>query len=136
MILQLCNIAAGLVLAAPGLKELGQKELFEKIETASTPWKVQFGLITLGLGVIGLLVRVNILPSFLPDLGASFPQSLPAIAIGALLALPRLRAWGVVASFVGKLTPHALPLGLIGVAVGLGSLLFGCIITVVCRVPF
>lgn len=136
MLLQACNIIAGIILAAPGLKSTGQRELWEKIESAAAPWQATFGLITLALGSIGLLVRLGILPAFLPDLGASFPQSLPAIIIGALLALPKLERFPAIAGAVKKLLPQSLPIGLIGVAAGLGSLLFGCFITVFCRVPF
>lgn len=136
MLLQLCNIAAGLVLAAPELKRFGQKELWEKIETSTASWKANLGFVALGLGTLGLLTRLDILPAFIPDLGASFPQSLPALVIGALLALPKLERSPTIAELVKKLLPQALPIGLIGVAAGLGSLLFGCFITVFCRVPF
>lgn len=136
MILQLCNIVAGLVLAAPELKRFGQPDLWEKIIVSTAPWKTGIGYAALGLGAIGLLTRLNILPAFIPDLGASFPQSLPALAIGALLLKEKLGQFPVLARPLQQLAAQTLPLGLAGVAAGLGSLLFGCFITVFCRVPF
>lgn len=136
MLLQLCNIVAGLVVAAPELKRFGQPALWDKIVVSTTPWRIVIGSVTLGLGALGLLTRLNVLPSFIPDLGASFPQSLPALAIGLLLLKEKIGSSSVLTQTIASLAPHSLPLGLTGMAVGLGSLLFGCFITVFCRVPF
>lgn len=137
MILQFLNIAAGFILAVPEFKNhfSTQKELFERISIYTASWKETFGLVTLAFGVIGLLVRLNLLPAFIPELGSSFPQAIPAILIGTVLALPKLERFPTLATHVRKLLPYTFPLGLLGVAVGIGSLLFGCVVPTLCRLP-
>jgi hypothetical protein len=136
MILQIINILAGFLLALPGLKERGAQEWLTTIEAKSAPWKDTLGLLTLVVGIIGLLDRIHLIPWFIPELGSSFPQAIPAILTGALLALPKLERYPVIAAQIKRFTPHVFPLGLLGVAVGLGSLLFGCVVPVFCRLPF
>ncbi len=136
MILQIANIVAGFVLALPGLKNWGGKESLEKIEANVQSMKENIGVITLVLSIIGLVDRMNLISFYIPNLGASYPQAIPAILTGALLALPKLERFPAVANQVKKLLPYTFGLGLLSVAVGLGSLLFGCIIPLFCRVPF
>lgn len=136
MILQLANIASGAVLALPGCKAYLNEETFLRLESALKPWRENIGLVMLVLGLIGLLDRLNILPFYIPEFGSSFPQALPALLTGALLALPKLERYPALAVHIHKLAPYALPLGLISIASGLGSLLFGCVVPTLCRLPF
>lgn len=136
MILQIANIVAGFVLALPGLKNWGGKESLEKIEANVHSMKENIGLVTLVLGLIGLVDRTNIISFHIVDFGSSYPQALPTILTGALLALPKLERFPAIATQVKKLLPYTFGLGLLSMAVGLGSLLFGCIMPLFCRVPF
>lgn len=136
MILQVANIVAGFVLALPGLKDWGGKESLEKIETRVHSMKENIGLVVLILGLIGLVDRLNLISFYIPEFGSSYPQALSAIVSGALLTLPKLERYPVIATQVKKLLPYTFGLGLLSISVGLGSLLFGCFITIFCRVPF
>lgn len=136
MLLQWCNIVAGFVLMLPQLQSHSPARFFDKLADWCLLWQVWLGLITLSLGLLGLCVRGGILPEFIPNLGASFPQSLPAILIGALLALPKLKPYPAIASQIERLIPQAFVIGLVGMLVGTGSLLFGCFISIFCQAPF
>lgn len=100
------------------------------------PIKENIGLVVLVLGLIGLIDRLNLIAFFIPEFGSSYPQAFSAIVSGALLALPKLEHFPALATQIKKLTPYTFGLGLLSMAVGLGSLLFGCIMPLVCRVPF
>lgn len=136
MILQVANIVAGFVLALPGLKDWGGKEHLEKIETRVHSIKENIGLGVLILGLVGLVDRLNLISFFIPEFGSSYPQALSAIISGALLALPKLEGYPILSNQVKKLAPYTFGIGLLSISVGLGSLLFGCFITMFCRVPF
>lgn len=136
MILQVANVVSGLILAAPGLKKYGAQAFLEKVEHETAPLRENIGVITLVLGIIGLIDRMNFISFYIPNFGSSYPQAIPAILSGALLALPKLERYPAVATQVKKLLPYTFGLGLISLASGLGSLLFGCIVPIACHVPF
>jgi len=136
MILQIANIVSGVILAAPGLKEHGGRAFLEKVEHETAPLRENIGVITLVFGIIGLIDRMNFISFYIPNFGSSYPQAIPAILTGALLALPKLERYPAIATQVKKLLPYTFGLGLISLASGLGSLLFGCIMPLVCHVPF
>jgi hypothetical protein len=65
-------------------------------------------------------------------LGSSFPQALPAIAVGLVLGYPLLKQFGFLDGLVGMLSRYKTAIGFIAIACGLGSLLFGCISPIGC----
>lgn len=136
MILQVANIVAGFVLALPWLKDWGSKEQLEKIETRVHSIKENIGLVVLILGIVGLVDRLNFVSFFIPEFGSSYPQALSAIISGSLLALPKLEDYPIISNQVKKLVSYTFGIGLLSISVGLGSLLFGCFITIFCHVPF
>ncbi len=136
MLLQLLNIAMGFVATLPGLQKRGlvqgQRELEEKI----APYVPALGLVGLTVGIIGFLIRVDLLPIFIAPLGASYPQAIPAILLGLLLAAPHFQKYDILGKASDTIKPYTFEIGIIGIASGLGSLLFGCILPVVCQVSF
>ncbi len=92
MILQIANIVSGVVLAAPGLKEHGGRALLEKIEHETAPLRENIGVITLVLGIIGLIDRMNFISFYIPNFGSSYPQAIPAILTGARHREPSKKA--------------------------------------------
>lgn len=133
MVLQVLNIVMGFIAALPGLRE--RKWFKSDLEKKTDSWKAYLGLVGFVLGVLGLLVRMDILPPFTYRLGASYPQTIPAILLGLLLAGSILDKYGFFKAIIRKLEPHAFWLGILGIAVGVGSILFGCVLPVFCGVP-
>ncbi len=131
MIIHVANIAAGALLAAPVLKKYGG-DAAERVLRAATPHLERIGLAHLALGGIALLDRSNIVGLYIGSLGASYPQALAAILIGALLASNLLERFPSIAPLIRALARHRVLLGGLGIAVGLGSLLFGCPWPLVC----
>lgn len=136
MLLQLLNIVMGLLAALPGLQKRGWMQSQTEFEGKISPFVPMIGLVGLVIGVIGLLVRAGLLPIFIYSSGASYPQAIPAILLGILLATPYLQKYDFLKKASAKIQPYAFEIGIIGIACGLGSLLFGCILPVVCHVPF
>lgn len=133
MLLQVLNIAMGFIAALPGLRE---RNWFKSdLEKKTDSWKAYLGLVGLVFGVLGLLVRMDILPPFNYRLGASYPQTIPAILLGLLLAGTILDKYSFLRTITRKLAPHAFWLGILGIVVGLGSILFGCVLPVFCGTP-
>lgn len=133
MLLQVLNIIMGFIAALPGLRT--RKWFKSDLEKKTDGWKAYLGLVGLVLGILGLLVRMDILPPFTYRLGASYPQTIPAILLGLVLAASILDKYSFFRGIIRKLEPHAFWLGLLGIAVGLGSILFGCGLPVFCGVP-
>ncbi len=128
MLIQLVNILSGFLLASPKLKTWAGKHVahVEKAESKLTTFRESIGILALIVGVVALLERLGIIfGMFL--FGASFPQAIPAILSGLLLAPRVARKFSVIADFTAKLEPYAQWIGVLGIAVGLGSLLFGCV---------
>ena len=136
MILQLLNILMGLVAALPGLQKRGLMENQPELAGRITAYAPTLGLIGLTVGIIGFLIRIDLLPIFISPLGASYPQAIPAILLGLLLAAPHFQKYDILGRASARVKPYAFEIGIIGIATGLGSLLFGCILPVFCRVSF
>ncbi|MEK9173922.1 MAG: MotA/TolQ/ExbB proton channel family protein [Patescibacteria group bacterium] len=136
MLLQLLNILMGVVVALPGLQKRGLIQAQTEFEGKISSYVPTLGLIGLVAGVIGFLIRIDLLPIFISSLGASYPQAIPAILLGLLLAAPHFQKYQLLKQVSDKIRPYAFEIGIIGIACGLGSLLFGCILPVVCHVPF
>lgn len=133
MIMQIINIVAGALLAVPKLKEWGLGPVAEQLESWLGGIREQLGLVTLVSGGLALIDRLGVLNIPIPEFGASFPQSLPALAIGILLAVQFSGKYSVLEKVRLALEPHTVWIGLLGMAVGVGSLLFGCFIPQFCR---
>lgn len=133
MVMQILNIVCGSLLAAPKLKEWGLGALTERLEGWLGGIREKLGLATLVLGTLALIDRLGVLSIPIPEFGASFPQSLPALAIGLLLAAQFSEQYSILNKVRQTLEPQADWIGLLGIAVGIGSLLFGCFIPQFCR---
>ncbi len=133
MVMQILNIVAGSLLAAPKLKEWGIGKVVDQWEAWIGGARETIGLVTLVLGLLALIDRLGVLNVPIPEFGSSFPQSLPAIAIGLLLATRFVEKYPTLQNIVRLLVPHSPWIGLIGMSVGIGSLLFGCFVPQFCR---
>lgn len=133
MIMQILNIVCGSLLAAPKLKEWRLGPAAERLEGWFGSMREQFGLTMLVLGTLALIDRLGVLNVPIPEFGASFPQSIPALAIGLLLAARFSEKYPVLTKVRDALAPYTAWIGLLGMAVGVGSLLFGCFIPQFCR---
>ncbi len=124
--MQIVNIGGGALLSSSFIKEKltsqNVNEFFEKVRPYET--KVGVGLVILGL--IALLERLGVFYLGL-NLGSSFPQAIPAIISGLLLGAPYFERFGFLKGLLTTLSSHKTAIGLITVACGLGSILFGCI---------
>ncbi len=134
MIIQVCNIVSGFVLAAPKLADKGIRQQIENLSTKLDKYKIHIGWTTLVIGVTALLNRIGILPLGWSSLGSSYPQSIPAVLIGLVFCAKSFEKYPTLYKFIAWLTSHQFLLGLIGILNGLGSLLFGCWMPVFCTI--
>jgi len=133
MIFQLTNILGGTLLYASHHKKLFVGMPGGEALLRVSPHEDRVGLVVFILGVVALLERVNVLS--LGISGSSFPQALPAILIGLSLGSPLMRHASMV-RIAKTLEPYRSVIGIAGVLSGLGSLLFGCVLPLVCSAPF
>ncbi len=126
MILQTLNIVGGVILASDKIGEAIGKEKVAKIETAVAPYRSKIGIVIFILGILGLIERLSIVYFGIPNFGSSFPQTISAIVIGLLLGAPFFSKFPQVQTLTTKLTPYSSWIGIAAIAVGLGSMLFGC----------
>lgn len=131
--MQILNILCGSLIAAPKLKAWGLGAVMARLESWLGGIREKLGLVTLVLGMLALSDRVGVWNVPIPAFGASFPQSLPAIALGLLLAAPLAEKYPALGKMRQALEPVAVWVGFLGLAVGIGSLLFGCFIPQFCR---
>ena len=132
MIIQIANIGAGFILAAPKVKQYVGKNEIEKFEKVIAPYLNHVGLIELAIGTLALLTRFGITNFHISDFGASFPQAIPAMLMGALIAVGFFDKYPKPQEYIAKLEKYHVELGFLGIAVGVGSLLFGCPWPLVC----
>lgn len=123
MIIQTANIVSGFLLAAPRIKEWGAKEHIEKAESALNKFRGAIGLVELVLGFLALIERLGFVYFFIPSFGSSFPQAIPAIAIGAILSAHLFERFPAVHNIIAELKAYEIWIGIVGILVGLGSLL-------------
>lgn len=135
MVLQIVNIVSGLILASPKLKEWGLGSVAEQIDQRLAPYRNRIGTVVFLLGTLGLIDRLGIVGIPIPEFGASFPQALPAIISGLLLATRLVEKYPLLANISGP-RGQASWIGLLGIAVGLGSLLFGCFLPGFCGMRY
>ncbi len=136
MIIQIANIGAGFVLAAPKVKEYVGKHEIERFLRVIAPYQNHVGLIELGIGIIALMTRAGITNFHISDFGASYPQAIPAILMGAVIATGFFDRYPKAKEYINKLEPYRTELGFLGIAVGVGSLMFGCVLPLVCGQMF
>ncbi len=123
MIIQITNVAAGFVLAAPKLKTFGAKEQIENLEQKLTTFRGTIGVVELVLGVIAFLERFGILWLDIPFFGASYPQALVAVVMGLILSANLFEKYPVFHEKIKILKENAEWIGLAGIAVGLFSII-------------
>lgn len=126
MVIQTVNVVAGFVLAAPKLKSFGGAEHITALEGRLNAFRGWIGVGTLALGIAALLERMMIVQLSIPSFGSSYPQALVAIAMGLILTENLFAKYPQFQGHIGRLKDHAEWIGLAGVAIGLGSILFGC----------
>ncbi len=135
MILQIINIASGVVGASSFIKDkITHADAHSALDTVR-PYEAKIGLVTAVFGLLALIERLGLI-YFNLSLGSSFPQALPALLLGLVLGAPYFERIAFLKPIIAHLAPHRQWLGLIAIASGLGSLLFGCILPLVCRAPF
>ena len=130
MIIQLTNIATGFILAAPKLQEYGGKKQIETIINKLSPYLNTLGIVELVIGIVALIERMGIVYFHIPDFGSSYPQALPAIAIGLIMSANYFKKYPSATNFITSLKAYSVWIGLTGILVGLGSILFGCVLCV------
>lgn len=132
MVIQVVNIAAGFLLAAPKIAERGASAGVDSAARLLGPHQATIGYAALAFGVIALVERMGILYLGLPMFGSSYPQALPAIASGLLLAESDLSRFAWLRPVMDRLRPYTSIIGIAAMLSGAGSLLFGCVLPVVC----
>ncbi len=124
---QLLNTAGGALAAAPMIKKYLPLEVAQKIgalEQRVNAYRGIFGIALMVIGAIGLLQRLDIL--WLGLGGSSFPQSIALLAVGLSLAPHTFEKWPAVHAYAQKIEPYTEWVGIAAIAVGLGSIFFGC----------
>jgi hypothetical protein len=132
MIIQVANIGAGFILAAPKFKQyVGRREI-ERFERVIAPYLNQVGLVELGVGVVALLTRLGISNFHINYFGASFPQAIPAIVMGAVIATRYFSQYPKIGTYIKLVEKYRIELGFLGIAAGLVSIFYGCPFPLVC----
>ena len=126
MIIQLTNIVAGALLAAPKVAEWGAKDVAHTYERALAPYARVIGAIELGCGILALIERMGLIWLPIPNFGASYPQAIPAILVGLILCTGYFSNITVLQQLVEKMEPYKAWIGIAAFASGLNSILFGC----------
>ena len=126
MILPIANVISGFVLGAPKLKEWFAKKDIERAETSLNKFRGKIGVIILVLGIIGLIKRMSlfgIMYDWSWHYGSSYPQALIAIIMGLLLCANFFAKWPSLHTRIVKLNEYSEWLGILGMLVGIGSLI-------------
>ncbi len=126
MILPIANLLSGFLLAAPKLKEWFLKEHIEKAEGILNKYRTPIGVITLLLGIVGLIKRMSlfgIMYEWSWHYGSSFPQAIIAILMGLLLCADFFSKWPTLHSRIMGMSKYGEWLGLLGVLVAASSFL-------------
>ena len=131
MLIQLANILGGALLAAPFIIRYVTHTSIDSFFKRISLYQAEIGVGVLLIGFLALIERLGIF-FFNINLGSSFPQALPAIAVGLLLGYPLLKKFGFLESIVSSLERHKVAIGLAAIVVGVGSLLFGCVSPIGC----
>jgi hypothetical protein len=128
MMFQILNVAGGALAAAPMIKKYIPAAAAQKVgefEMRANSYRGVFGIILMALGFIGLLQRLDII--WLGVGGSSFPQSIALFLVGLSLAPHTFEKWPAVHAYAQKIEPYTEWVGVAAIAIGLGSMIFGCI---------
>lgn len=128
MVIQVINIASGFLLAAPKLKEFGAKDEIDALHAKLNAFSGTLGVVTLALGVLALIERMGIMSFPIPMFGSSYPQALPAIAVGLILSAHLFESHKEIHDVIMKLKVYEIAIGVAALLSGAGSLLFGCLL--------
>ena len=128
MVIQVINIASGFILAAPKLKEFGAKAEIDTVHAKLSAYSGALGVATLVLGILALIERMGLANFPIPMFGASYPQALPAIAVGLILSAHLFEAHKEIHDVILKLKVYEIGIGVAAILSGAGSLLFGCLV--------
>ncbi len=126
MIIQLTNIVAGALLAAPKVAEWGAKDAAHTFERVLAPYARIIGAVELGCGVLALAMRMGLIWLPIKNFGASYPQAIPAILVGLILCAGYFSNIAALKQLVEKMEPYKAWIGIAAFASGLNSILFGC----------
>ena len=121
MVIQVTNIVSGFLLSEPMIKKVIQHEGIPELEAKLARYSGTIGVVELILGCVALVERVLGL-YLVPVLGASYPQAIPAILMGLLLASHLFDSNPTMQGYIAKIRPYSGWVGLLGIAVGVGSL--------------
>ena len=135
MILQILNIAGGAVIASEKIAAIVGQERNAGIKEKIAPLEPPLGAALIIIGLVGLFERLGLFYLGF-NLGSSFPQVLPLIATGLVMAVPVLEKNASLKSTTVILRSYASWIGFVSIACGLGSLLFGCIYPICYPLPF
>jgi hypothetical protein len=123
MLVNLSNIVAGFVLAAPKIKQIVSKGHVEQAEQKLAKFRGTMGIIALILGVIALLGNFSYSLMFFPLAGAGLLQALVSIAIGLILSANLFAKSPQIAGFIVKLEKYAEWIGIVGIVIGILGLI-------------
>ncbi len=126
MILQVLNIVGGTLLASNKIAAIVGPEKIAKMQTAVLPYRTHAGIVLFISGLLGLIERLGIVYVGIANLGSSFPQAIAAILAGLLLGATFFGKFPQMQKLLSVLTPYSSWIGIIALAIGLGSMLFGC----------
>lgn len=126
MIMQIVNIGGGALLSSSFIQEKLNHHAVTDLYAKTKPFEAKVGVGIVILGLLALIERLGIFYFGLP-LGSSLPQALPAIATGLLLGAPYFEQYAFLKNIIATLTAYKVPLGILAILCGLGSLLVGCI---------
>jgi hypothetical protein len=122
MLIQLANIACGVILLNPELNNSKTFKTFgHKLHSITHPYLQHIGIIECVLGIAMLLDRMDILR--LHNLWSSYPQALIAIPMGLLLASSYFHKYELTRKIITAINPYRAYIALGGIIVGLNSLL-------------
>jgi len=125
MLLQVMNIIAGFLLAAPKIMEFGAKDIVKKAEKNLRPFEGLIGWVVLILGVVMLVQRMTLTSAlYWYYSGSSFTQAIPAILMGLILLGDFFKKQKGFERFIKDIEPFKIWIGFWGIAAGLFSILF------------
>ncbi len=135
MIFQIANIIAGALLSSDRIRTFVHDKPALSFLDSVESYRSKIGVAILVLGVLALIQRLDIY--WIGISGASFPQAIPLLGAGLLLGAPILEKYTTAVSpAISVLKRYQTLIGVAAVASGVGSLMFGCVLPLVCHVPF
>ena len=105
MIIQLINIASGVVGASSSIKaRISHKDVHGALDTAR-PYEVTIGIVAVVVGVLALIERLGIIHFGLP-LGSSYPQAFAALLVGLTLGASYFERFAFLKPVIAILVPY------------------------------